>query len=161
MTTPLIILCLLLVPLLATVAIGGADWARLGGALGLAAAFAFFGTGHFALTGSMVEMLPPFVPFATALVYLTGLLELAIAAGLLHPRSRRDAGRLAILVLVAFFPVNVYAAIHQLGGGGHAWGPAYLLIRAPLQALLIGWAWWFVVRPGPAGPSPLTARGTA
>ena len=160
MTTPLIILCLLFSPLLAAWAIGGEGRARLGGMLGLALAFAFFGVGHFALTEAMTEMLPPFVPFATLLVYLTGLLELAIAAALLHPATRRTAGQIAILMLVAFFPVNVHAAVNQLGGGGHAWGPAYLLIRAPLQALLIGWAWWFVVRPARSGPEPITASGT-
>lgn len=154
MTTPTIIVCLLLVPLLSGITIGGSGRARSGGTLGLALAFAFFGIGHFALTGAMVEMLPPFVPFAEALVYGTGLLEFAVAAGLLHPVSRRAAGRIAILVLILFFPVNVYAAFNQLGGGGHAWGPAYLLIRAPLQALLVGWAWYFVVRPtGPGSPS--------
>lgn len=157
MTTPLIILCLLVLPLQAARAIGGAAKARLGGTLGIALAFAFFGIGHFALTGSMTEMLPPFVPFATTLVYATGLLELAIAGGLCHPRSRRVAGQVAIFVLVAFFPVNVYAAVNQLGGGGHAWGPAYLLIRAPLQALLIGWTWVFVVRPASPGALRRTA----
>jgi uncharacterized membrane protein len=30
--------------------------------------------------------------------------------------------------------------------GGHAAGPAYLLIRLPLQLILIAWAWWFGVR---------------
>jgi hypothetical protein len=30
--------------------------------------------------------------------------------------------------------------------GGHTWGPVYLLIRAPLQALLVAWTWWFAVR---------------
>jgi hypothetical protein len=24
--------------------------------------------------------------------------------------------------------------------GGHAWGPVYLLVRAPLQAVIAGWA---------------------
>jgi len=30
--------------------------------------------------------------------------------------------------------------------GGHAWGPAYLLIRAPLQLLILGWVYYFVLR---------------
>jgi hypothetical protein len=32
---------------------------------------------------------------------------------------------------------GVYAAANSLGMGGHQWGPIYLLIRAPLQLLLI------------------------
>jgi len=32
-----------------------------------------------------------------------------------------------------------------VGMGGHLWGPVYLLIRVPLQLLLIGWSYWFAV----------------
>jgi uncharacterized membrane protein len=46
------------------------------------------------------------------------------------------------------FPVNVYAAVNQIPMGGHAWGPVYLLIRAPLQAILLVWVYWFTIRPG-------------
>lgn len=146
MTTPIIILCLLLLPVLASWVIGGAEKVRFGGVLGLALAFAFFGLGHFAQTEAMTLMLPPFVPFARPLILATGLLEFAIALGILHPASRRLAGLTAIAVLIAFFPANVYAAITQTGMGGHVWGPVYLLIRAPLQALLIWWVWYFAVR---------------
>jgi len=147
MTTPLIILCLLLLPLIAARAIGGAGKARMGGILGIALAFAFFGIGHFVQTEAMTRMLPPFVPFAVPLVHATGILELSFAVTLLHPASRRLAGLLAIAVLVGFFPVNVYAAFNATGMGGHVWGPAYLLIRAPFQVVLIWWTWFFVIRP--------------
>lgn len=152
MATPIIILCPLCVPLLVAWAIGGAIKARLGGTIGITLAFAFFGIGHFVQTEAMARMLPPFVPFATPLVLATGLLELAVAAGLAFPASRRMAGLLAIGVLVAFFPVNIYAAFNYTGMGGHVLGPVYLLIRAPLQALIIWWVWFFVVRPVEAVP---------
>lgn len=159
MTTPLIILCLLFAPLLVARIFGGTSKTRLGGTIGIALAFAFFGVGHFVETEAMTRMLPPFIPFATPLVLATGLLELAIAAGLAHPRSRRMAGLLAIGVLVAFFPVNVYAAFNHTGMGGHVLGPIYLLIRAPIQALLIGWTWFFVLRRAGASEKPM--RGMA
>lgn len=92
MTTPIIILCLLLVPFLAARLIGGADHARLGGIVGVTFAFAFFDVGHFVQTEAMTQLLPPFVRFATPLVLATGLLEFAIAAGFLHPASRRYCG---------------------------------------------------------------------
>ncbi|AXT29296.1 hypothetical protein D1823_21750 (plasmid) [Ruegeria sp. AD91A] len=150
MTTPLIILCLLFIPLLVARAIGGTGKTRLGGTIGIALAFAFFGVGHFFETKAMTRMIPPFIPFATPLVLATGLLELGVAAGLINPANRRLAGLLGIGVLVAFFPVNVYAAFNHTGMGGHVQGPIYLLIRAPLQSLLIWWAWFFVVHPGDA-----------
>ena len=115
MTTPTIILCLLLVPLLAARVIGGVGKTRLGGTLGIALAFAFFGVGQFVMTDAMARMLPPFVPLAIPLVYATGLLEFGVAAGLLHPASRKIAGQVALVVLVTFFPANVYAAVNEIG----------------------------------------------
>lgn len=146
MTTPIFILCLLLLPVLVARAIDDAVKTLVGGVLGIALAFAFFGVGHFVQTEAMIQMLPPFVPFATPLVYATGFLELVIALALVYPATRRLAGFAAIAILVGFFPVNVFAAFNHTGMGGHVWGPVYLLIRAPLQALLIWWAWHFVLR---------------
>jgi uncharacterized membrane protein len=78
--------------------------------------------------------------YRVALIYLTGVLEFALAALLLLPRFRRAAAWACIVVLILFFPANIYAALERVGMGGHLWGPVYLLIRAPLQLILIGWA---------------------
>jgi len=146
MTTPIIITCILLLPLVAAWVIGGPEKARFGGVLGIAIAFVFFGIGHYAQTNAMIAMLPEFVPFRRSIILATGLLEFAIAIGFLIPSTRKTAGLAAIAVLVGFFPSNIYAAVNHTGMGGHQWGPVYLLIRAPLQALLVGWTWYFVVR---------------
>jgi uncharacterized membrane protein len=90
-------------------------------------------------------MLPPWVPGRMLLVYLTEVLEFAIAVGFLVPKSRRFIGWLAALVLVLFFPANIYAAINYIPMGGHTWGPVYLLIRAPLQAIILFWVYWFTI----------------
>jgi len=47
---------------------------------------------------------------------------------------------------VAFFPANVYAALQHVPMGGHAWGPIYLLVRAPLQLFILWWIWAMVLR---------------
>lgn len=146
MTTPIIVLCILFLPLIAAWVIGGRQSVATGGVLGIAIAFVFFGIGHYAQTEAMVAMLPDFVPLRREFVLATGVLEFAIAVGLLLPTTRRASGFVAIAVLIGFFPANVYAALNYTGMGGHVWGPAYLLIRAPLQILLIGWVWVFAVR---------------
>jgi|GEM_PF-1032887 len=150
MTTPLIIIAILLTPTLLAAAIGRVMQKpalyRLGGLLGLSAAFAFFAVGHFVMTDGMIEMLPPFVPQRLLLVYATGALEAVLAIALLVPSWRQTVGLLCIGVLILFFPANIYAALNGVGLGGHQWGPAYLLIRTPLQLLLIVWAYWFGVR---------------
>ena len=85
-----------------------------------------------------------------ALVYATGVLELAIAIALTLPETRRAAGWMAATVLVLFFPANIYAAINHVPMGGHAWGPAYLLVRAPLQLAILAWVYWFTIRRPPS-----------
>lgn len=145
MITPMIMLALMVSPWLAL-------RSRTAGVFGLGILFIFTGVGHFIQTEPMTQMLPGFVPLRVPLVYLTGLLEFAIAAGFFMPSTRHRAGWAAAAVLVLFFPANIYAAFAQVPMGGHAWGPAYLLLRAPLQAAIVAWVWWFALRdPAPGG----------
>jgi uncharacterized membrane protein len=120
--------------------------ARNAAAIGLAVLFVYTGLGHFAYTESMAQMLPPWVPERVLLIYLSGVLEFAIAAGFLMPNWRRFTGWVAALILVLFFPANIYAAINKIPMGGHGWGPVYLLIRAPLQLIILGWVYWFTIK---------------
>src|SRR5919109_1288413 len=138
MTTPLIMLALLISPWLV--------WrTRAAAAAGLGLLFLFTGTGHFLQTEAMAQMLPAWVPARVALVHLTGVLEWAIALGFFIPETRRSAAWMAIGVLIAFFPANVYAALNFVPVGGHAWGPVYLAVRAPLQLAILLWAYWFAI----------------
>ncbi len=114
--------------------------------IGLTILFVFTGIGHFIKTASMAAMLPLWVPLREIQVYLTGLLEFAIAAGFLLKKTRCMTGWIAAFMLTLFFPVNVYAAINHIPIGGHAWGPIYLLIRAPLQLIIVFWIYWFSIR---------------
>jgi uncharacterized membrane protein len=150
MTTPIVMLLLMAAPYL-LVRLAGAVMhrefhGRGAAAIGLGLLFVFTGMGHFIQTEPMAQMLPPWVPERTLLVYLTGILEFAIAAGFFVPKLRRFTGWVAGVVLVLFFPANVYAAINHIPMGGHAWGPVYLLIRAPLQIIVLCWIYWFTIR---------------
>jgi uncharacterized membrane protein len=150
MTTPIVMLVLMLGPyllvrLLSLVMQRDYD-AQRAAAIGLALLFVFTGIGHFIDTESMAQMLPPWIPERVLLVYLSGFCEFAIGAGFLMEGSRRFTGWVASLMLVLFFPVNVYAALNHIPMGGHAWGPVYLLIRTPLQAIILLWIYWFTIK---------------
>ena len=163
MTTPLVMLMILVLPpALAWLsrAVGGPPVdLRTAGVAGLALLFVFTASGHYLMPDLMAEMLPPWVPVRPVLVFATGLLELAIAAALVVPRTRLMAGWVAIAVLILFFPANVYAALHHIPMGGHAWGPSYLLIRAPVQVAIALWAYWFAVRSPSRRPGQGWSRG--
>jgi uncharacterized membrane protein len=150
MTTPIIMLVLMTAPYVVVRILSVArrrDFdTRAAAAIGLGLLFVFTGIGHFIQTGPLAQMLPPWVPQRVALVYLSGILELVIAVGFLVPKSRQFIGWVAAAVLVLFFPVNTYAAINHVPMDGHAWGPIYLLIRAPLQAIILLWVYWFTIR---------------
>jgi len=150
MITPLIIIALVTLPLAIAALIAklkGTELAiRKYATWGLGIAFLFFATGHFVETKGMVEMLPTWIPLRPQIVYATGLLELAIGAALFVSQLQNKATRAAILVLVIFFPANIYAALNAIGLGGHQWGPIYLLIRGPLQLFLISWAYFLCLK---------------
>lgn len=159
MTTPLLMLAILTVPPLIVWrmrSLGLQVSLTIGGVIGLVLVFLLTASAHFFTPHALAEMLPPSVPARLPIIYLTGVLEIVLALGIALPATRRLAGLAAIATLVAFFPANIYAAFAQVEMGGHAWGPVYLLIRAPLQALLVAWTWWFAVRPAAAAG----ARGT-
>jgi uncharacterized membrane protein len=91
-------------------------------------------------------MIPPIVPFKAALVYLTGLLEVALGIGLLFHSSRNLCGIALLAMFVLLLPANIYAAVRRLDFEKATYagrGPAYLWFRVPLQLLFIGWVIYF------------------
>jgi uncharacterized membrane protein len=101
----------------------------------------FTATAHFTrMRDDLVRMMPPSVPWPRALVFFTGLCEIAGAIGLLLPLTRRAAGFALILFFIAVFPANVRAARAGVALRGK---PATALwLRAPKQVVFIFLAWW-------------------
>ena len=139
-----IIAGLLIVPSLVALALGSdVDSA---GRLGIALVFAFAALGHFVKPDAMGEMIPPSVPQRRALIQVSGVFELVLTILVLAWPKSRLVGLMIIGFLIAVFPSNVYAALRRVDFGGHSAGPRYLLVRAPLQVLLVFWTYWFVLR---------------
>jgi len=85
---------------------------------GLAAMFALTGTVHFVgLREELIAMVPPALPAPGLLVTVTGILELAGAAGLLWSRTSPWAAAGLGVLLVAMFPANVHAITAGAGAG--------------------------------------------
>lgn len=116
---------------------------------GMAAMLVMTGLGHFMFTKGMAMMLPAFVPAPEAMVYLTGFLEFAAAAGILRERSKKATGWLLIAFFVLITPANIYAALHHVDlqtGTYTGSGPEYLWYRIPLQLFFIGWVYLSTLR---------------
>jgi uncharacterized membrane protein len=85
-------------------------------------------------------MVPRVFPRPRFMVYLTGVLEILGAVGLLVPVSRSFAGLGLVVLLVAMFPANVKAARKGIALRGKL--PTPLWIRGPMQLLFIGMTLW-------------------
>lgn len=74
--------------------------------------FVVTGAAHFAppLRRDLIAIVPPTLPAPGLLVSVTGVLELAGAVGLLMPATRGVAAVGLVLLMLAMFPANIYAA---------------------------------------------------
>jgi uncharacterized membrane protein len=106
----------------------------------LALLFVAAGVNHFVSPDFYVSIMPPYLPWHLALVYASGVAEVAIGVGALPPRTRRLAGFGAIALLLAVFPANLHMAMHpELYPDVGRWA---LYARLPFQLVFIAWAWW-------------------
>jgi uncharacterized membrane protein len=116
----------------------------------LAIAMMFVGVSHFANPDPFVRIVPAALPAPLALVYVSGFFEVLGGAGLLVPRVRRAAAWGLVALYVAVFPANLNMAVNHISlSPDHPIPESLLLLRLPLQAVLIAWAWWYT-RPDPA-----------
>jgi len=114
--------------------------------IGVAAVFAFTAIGHFVKTDELMAMLPSTTPARRPMVIIGGFLEFFFAVAILLPTLVKPTGLAICAFLVLVTPANVYSALKKIDFGGHAAGPRYLLVRIPLQLLLLIWTYWFAVR---------------
>lgn len=83
----------------------------------------------------LVRMVPSWLPRPETVVFITGILEILGAVGLLIPAMRPFAAGGLILLFLAMFPANIRAAQLHLTLAGKAATPLWL--RIPMQFLFI------------------------
>lgn len=94
---------------------------------------------HFLRPAPFVAIVPKILPRKKELVLVSGVVELAGAALMAVPRTRRLGGGLCAGLLVGVFPANVSMALQS--GRRPAWYQGVAWARLPLQLPLIWWAW--------------------
>jgi uncharacterized membrane protein len=121
----------------------------LGGRIAMSAMLLFTATAHFAFTKGMAMMIPGFIPFKLELVYLTGIIEILAAIGLLIPGLRVVTAWLLMLFFGIILSANINAALQNIDykkGTRSGKGPKYLWFRIPLQILFIMWTYFSAIR---------------
>ena len=101
--------------------------------------FIFAGVMHFVIPKVYKRIVPRSLPAREALVYASGVAEIAGGVGLMVRQRRRLAGWWLVATLIAVFPANVNMALRadefpQVPGGAPA-----LWARLPFQGVFIAW----------------------
>jgi uncharacterized membrane protein len=101
--------------------------------------FVLAGAMHFVTPRTYRRIMPPYVPAHTAMVYASGVAEIAGGAALIVPRSRRLGGWWLIATLLAVFPANLHMALHPEQFEKIPGGKAALWARLPFQGVFAAW----------------------
>lgn len=123
---------------------------------GLALVFLWFfagGIGHFLATDFFVSIVPPYIPWPLAAVYVSGVFELLGAFGLIPRATRRWAGLGLFVLILCVTPANLWMWQHpELFP---KFPPALLGLRLVIQVFLLGVVWFSTreARDGAAVPA--------
>jgi uncharacterized membrane protein len=114
------------------------------------------GVGHFVAHESFLQQTPTWLPARSLIVWVTGVMEVALGVALLAlPHRRRQVGWAVAAFFLVVFPGN----IHQALAGNDAFGldtPTARWGRLLLQPVLIAAALWST---GAVGRGPGTSAG--
>jgi uncharacterized membrane protein len=113
----------------------------------LALFYLLAGVAHLRSPAGFLAITPDWVPFPQAVVALTGVAEIAGAAGLLVPRktlswARPAAGIGLALYALCVWPANFNHAFGNIAVGGETLGWGYHGPRLAAQPLIIWLALW-------------------
>jgi len=111
-------------------------------AAAMGAAFVIAGVMHWINPARFVPMMPPWLPWHIALIYVSGGLEIAGGAGLAARRTRRFAAYGLSALLLAVFPANIHMAVSGGSVEGLPEAGWYYWVRLPFQFVYIAWALW-------------------
>ncbi len=107
----------------------------------LALFFISAGINHFVHPEFYLRIMPPYLPWPSALHLLAGAIEAVLGVLLVFQRYQRLAAWGMILLLIAVYPANIHMAVNH-----HLYPDlpmAFHWIRLPLQFVFIAWAWWY------------------
>lgn len=99
------------------------------------------GINHFINPQFYKKIMPPWLGWHNELIFISGVLEIILALLLIFTLTRRIAALGIIVLLIAIFPANIQMMLnYSKEDNPYLW---IAVVRLPLQALLIWWAYVF------------------
>ena len=103
------------------------------------------GVNHFRNPGVYIKIIPPYFKNPKLLNMLSGGAEIILGLLLCIPVTSQYAALGIMALLIAIFPANVYMYQNEKASLGFSkW---MLLLRLPLQIVLMGWAYEYTTLP--------------
>lgn len=113
------------------------------------------GINHLCNPSFYMRIMPSWLPAHFTLIYISGVAEILLGAGLWFKQTRRISAWLIVAMLIVYIPLHIDMAIHpeKIFDGwvnktiGYLWEPYFIRImallwaRVALQLLFINWAW--------------------
>jgi uncharacterized membrane protein len=97
------------------------------------------GIQHFVKPDFYIPYVPPFLPYAMVIIYISGLIEIVLGIALLLNKKYARHGALGVfLLMLLFLPIHIWDVFSKnpaIGSHNAA------LIRLPIQFILIIFAW--------------------
>lgn len=98
----------------------------------------FSGVQHLLKPDFYIPFVPSFLPFTTALIYFSGIVEILLGIMLIIPKYLKQGALGILLLMLIFLPIHVWDVFSATPaiGSHHA-----ALIRLAVQFLFIALAW--------------------
>lgn len=94
---------------------------------------------HLITPDVFLPVMPEFIPFHLEIIYLTGVLELILGAGLLFKRTQDFSAKTTALYFLLLLPLHIYVSLKPIEIFGIT-SPALLWARTLFQFVFIFWA---------------------
>ena len=102
--------------------------------------FMIAGILHMVEPGFFINIMPDYIGYHWEIVIISGVFEILGAIGLLYPKTRRFSAYGLIALCLAVLPANIHMLVNA---GQFPEVPLLaLIIRIPLQFVLIWLIWW-------------------
>lgn len=104
----------------------------------MAAFMVYGGVQHFVNTDFYNSFVPDFLPFKSAIIYISGIIEIAIGVLLVLKNTAGLGSLLLLLLMLVFLPIHIWDVFSNTPAiGSHE----AALIRLPVQLLFIAISW--------------------